>query len=272
MGEQSIRTRSLGRLAALDAQTRADYLRRMCDLWAAGLEPHIETGTDWPRALWDSVEDWYAEVCYGHVAMRGEELVGFQLVSHRRTPTHRYVVVNATAVRSDLQGSNIGFTLTMRTLLAAFRRERTLRFYITSRVFSPLALAGAYKFTPDRSYFFPQIDPTATVAPRVRDAAVHYVETYYPDYEWDPITSLISGTSEKRSPAFRSRAGDPLIDTWWDTHLADGGASVLMVQGASMGLLLGVVPSIVSGVRRMVGLRRQGARKHHEISSTPPAL
>lgn len=263
MAGSAVTIRALGRLAALDPDERATWLRRMCDLWAAGMEPHLPDGSDWPRALWDSVEDWYAEVAYGHVAMLNDDLVGFQLVSHRQTTAHRYVVINATAVRSDLQGSNIGFTLTMRTLLGALRRERSLRFYITSRVFSPVALAGVYKSTPDRSYFFPRIDPNVEIVERLEPAVVDYVERFYRDYRWDPVSSLISSPSEKVSPAFQTRSGDPLIDTWWDEHLTDGGASVLAMQAASLRVLVAVLPKLLSGLKRMADLRRKGARRQH---------
>jgi len=262
----SIPIRSLGRLAAIEPQERADWLRQMRDLWAAGMEPHLPEGSDWPRALWDTVEDWYAEVAYAHVALADGRLVGFQLVSHRHTATHRYVVINATAVRSDLQGSNIGFTLTMRTLLGALRRERSLRFYITSRVFSPVALAGVYEATPARALFFPWIDPGVEPVERLRAAVVDYVEHFYPDYQWDPETSLICGPSEKVSPAFQTRTGEPLIDDWWDAHLADGGASVLAMQAASLRILVGVLPKLAIGINRMIGLRRRGARPHHTLT------
>jgi len=213
------------------------------------------------------MEETYAEVAFAHVATIGDEIVGYELVSHRRGGGCRFVVVHATVVRPDLQGSNIGFALTMRALLRAVWRERSVRIYFVSRVFNPVAMNGVYSVTPDRRFFYPAIDPAARPDPDLVEAVHRYVETFYPTYEWEPGSSLISSSDEKIVPPFHTRCGNPMIDDWWDEHLPDGGASVLSMQGGSIRLLIAAVPLMWSGILRVLGLRSHGARRHHTPDS-----
>lgn len=266
----SVRVRSLGRLAAIPPDERARWLERMRSLWAAGLAEHLPAGSDWPDRLWDSVADWYAEVGIAQIAEVDDDLVGFQLVSDRRAGAVRYTVLHATAVRADLQGANIAFALTTRTLLASLWRARTLRMYLTSRVFSPLALAGVYGVTPDRRSFSPSIDPTIRPAESVTAATHLYVRTFYPAYEWDETTSLIAGGGEEPAPRFRVRSGTPLIDRFWDDHLHDGGASVLCVQEVSPRIFTSAIPLIVRALGRTVRIRLGARRRHVPVPADEP--
>lgn len=261
-GDRSVRIRYVGRLAAMEPTERADLLREMGRLWTTGLQPHIPSGSDWPRAFWDSAEDRYAEEAFGHVAMIDDEVVGYELIAHRRAGRRRYVVVYATAVRADLQGANIGFALTTRALLRAVWRERTVRVFLVSRVFNPVAMSGVYRVTPDRRFFYPAIDPAVTPNQELVEAVHQYVETFYPSFDWEPGSSLISSSDEKTVPPFQIRSGNPLIDDWWDEHLPNGGASVLSMQESSVRLLIAAIPLIWSGFLRVLGLRSRGARIH----------
>lgn len=260
----SVRLRYLGRLAELPTGERAEWMAKMQSLWSAGLRGHVPPTSTWPDALWDSLAPLYEERAFAHIATVGDELAGFQLISHRIAGRHHFVVIHVTVVREDLQGSNIGYALTTRSLLRGIWRERSLREFIVSRVYNPVALAGLYHATPDRSTFAPVIDPSVMLRPVVRDALAEYVATFYCDYDWDPTTSLISSASEATIPPFRQRSGDPLIDEWWDRHVASGGASALIVQEVSVRMFLAALPLIARAALRTLRLRRRGAHRRHE--------
>jgi hypothetical protein len=252
--------RSIGLLADLSELERTTLLASMRSTWTEGLVSHLPPGTGWPENHWAAVEEGYATGARAEVALRGDELVGFQLTSTCVVGTRRYLVFHATAIRSDLQSSGVAFAMTTRTTLAAYWRERCGRLYVVGRYFNPIAFAGVFVTVPDRSRLHPSIEPETAVRPGVVDAATSYVRARYPNAAWDPLTSVLVVPAEMPAPPFRGRSGVEIVDQWWNLHMATPGGSVLCASEITPWVILTGVPLIARAASQEFRRRRRGTR------------
>jgi hypothetical protein len=193
------------------------------------------------------------------VALRGDELIGFQLTSSRTVGGRRYLVFHATAIRSEQQNSGVAYAMTARTVLGTYARERSLRLFIVGRFFSPLAFAGAFVTTPDLTRFYPNVESTTVVRTRLVRAVSTYVEAFYPTATWDPTTSVLVVPDEMPAPSFLSRSGTEVVDQWWDQHVEATGGSVVCANEVTPMVLVSGAPLIVKAALRELRLRRGGA-------------